>query len=61
MEFDKNLVLTILKWVFVVFIAGVIGQFGKQLTQYLLRRWKGKNEHPKPLVTDKNPKIKKNV
>ena len=32
MEINNEIAITIIKWVMIVFIAGMIGQFGKSLT-----------------------------
>ena len=53
MEITKSLILTILKWVLIVFIAGFIGQFGKSLTKHLLKRFR------KPVSSKKLSKIEK--
>jgi len=40
MEINNQIALTIIKWVVIVFVAGIIGQFGKSLTLRILDWWK---------------------
>ncbi|MBW2973847.1 hypothetical protein KY346_05660 [Candidatus Woesearchaeota archaeon] len=40
MEINNQIALTVIKWVIVIFVAGIIGQFGKSLTLHILDWWK---------------------
>lgn len=55
MEIQNQIVLTIIKWVIIVFIAGIIGQFGKSLTLHLLDWWKKRKAKATPAKTKSYP------
>lgn len=40
MEINNEIALTVIKWIIIVFVAGIIGQFGKSLTLHVLDWWK---------------------
>jgi len=48
MEIKNQLLLTVIKWVIIVFIAGIIGQFGKSLTLHVLDWWKKRKAKSSP-------------
>lgn len=57
MQVNNEITITVIKWIIIVFIAGIIGQFGKSLTLHILDWWrkrKAKKESPKkPSVHEK--------
>ncbi|MBW3005025.1 hypothetical protein KY310_04290 [Candidatus Woesearchaeota archaeon] len=54
MEINNEITLTVIKWVIIVFIAGIIGQFGKSLTLHILDWWKKRKAKTAPVNTAKH-------
>ncbi|MBW2986097.1 hypothetical protein KY333_01880 [Candidatus Woesearchaeota archaeon] len=51
MEIKNEIAITVIKWAIIVFIAGIIGQFGKSLTLQILnwiKKRKTKSSPSKP-------------
>jgi hypothetical protein len=40
MEINNEIAITVIKWAIIVFVAGIIGQFGKSLTLHVLEWWR---------------------
>ncbi|MBW3002877.1 hypothetical protein KY338_06985 [Candidatus Woesearchaeota archaeon] len=59
MEINNEITVTIIKWVIIVFIAGIIGQFGKSLTLHLLEWWRKRKARVSPAKTAPHSKSKK--
>ena len=55
MLIDEELMQTIVKWAFIVFVAGFIGQFGKSLTKHIIARLRKRKTviHAKTAKKDK--------
>lgn len=61
MEINNKIAITIIKWVIIVFIAGIIGQFGKSLTLQVLnwmKKRKTKSVSAKPIKHSEKPSKK---
>lgn len=59
MEVNNEIAITIIKWVIIVFIAGIIGQFGKSLTLHLLDWWRRRKAKTSPAKTVSRSESKK--
>lgn len=59
MEINNQIAITVIKWAIIVFIAGIIGQFGKSLTLHILEWWrkrKAKEQHKETVHKEKPSK-----
>ena len=59
MQVNNQITITVIRWVIIVFIAGIIGQFGKSLTLHLLDWWRKRKAKVSPAKTVSHSKSKK--